>query len=368
MPDEPPQADHAPHGHALLLFLAATGLVVLAGLALLLWNAPLASRHDPQTENAYVDGDTVPIAAHVQGYIRRLPIADNQLVRAGDVIAEIDDADYRADLAQAQAQVAVAQANLAALDDQAAATKLQVAQAEAGVDASLAGLVSASPDATRQRILAPTAAGLGRDVDAARANLGVTQAGVQRASAQLAVARQQLVVLAARRAQAEAILASRQAASRLAAITLGWTRVLAPVDGTLGARAVRVGSLVSPGARLVSETPLGTVWVTANFTERQIAGILPGRPARLRIDAFPHVVLDGHVAGLSPGTGATFSAAPADNTTGNFTKVVQRVPVKIAIDWHGSPLLGRIRPGMSLVALVLTGPGADHAEPLVGTR
>ena len=354
--------------HALPLFLAGTGLVVLVGLALLLWNAPLASRHDPQTENAYVDGDDTPIAAHVQGYIRRLPVADNQPIRAGDLIAEIDDSDYRADLAQAQAQVAVAQANVRSLDDQADATRLQVAQAESGVAASRAGLVSASPDALRQRVLAPTDIGLGRSVDAARANYGVTQAGVARSAAALEAARQQLVVLSARRLQAVAALAGRQAAVKLAAITLGWTRVVAPVDGTLGARQVRVGSLVSPGSQLVTETPLDTVWVTANFTERQIVGILPGKPARLRIDAFAHVVLDGHVAGLSPGTGAAFSAAAADNTTGNFTKVVQRVPVKIAIDWHGSALRGRLRPGMSLVALVLTEPGADQTAPLVGTR
>jgi len=157
------------------------------------------------------------------------------------------------------------------------------------------------------------------------------------------------------------VQAARQADARLAAITLGWTRIRAPVDGMLGARAVRVGTLVSPGTAVIALTPLDAVWVTANFTERQIAHLQPGVPARLRVDAFPDQLLQGHVAGLSPGTGAAFSGLPADNTTGNYTKVAQRVPVKIAIDWGSSPLRGRVRPGMSVSALVATDANAPAA-------
>ena len=150
-------------------------------------------------------------------------------------------------------------------------------------------------------------------------------------------------------------MAARQADVRLAEINLGWTRVVAPADGTLAARLVRVGDLMQPGTVITSLTPLDTVWVDANFTEHQIPRIRVGQPARLRVDAFSDSPLDGHVIGLAPLTGTVTSAVPADNTTGNFTKVVQRVPVRIAIDWHGSPLIGRVRPGMSVVATVYTG-------------
>jgi membrane fusion protein (multidrug efflux system) len=200
-------------------------------------------------------------------------------------------------------------------------------------------------------------------VDVAVAAAQVTSADVDRAAAQLQSVRSQLDVLAAQRSQAQATLKARQADVMLARITLGWTRITSPVDGALGARRVRVGALVGPGTEIVSVTPLDTVWVTANFTERQIAGIVPGRRARLHVDAFPGTELDGHVVGLSPGTGATFGALPADNTTGNFTKVVQRVPVKIAIDWNGSKLRGQVRPGMSVLARVATEGAPDAPWP-----
>ncbi len=360
VPQDASQPPPSPPRHW-LLFAAGVALVAVAGVALLIWDAPLARKRNPQTEDAYVDGDTTPLSARVQGYIRRLPVTDNQAVHAGDLIAQLDDDDYRAQYEQAQAQTGVAAAMLQSLDEREVALRLQVDQAVASLDAARAGLVSTGPEAVRQRVLAPTAAGLGRNVDAADAEAQVTGAGVDRARAQLDSMRRQLDVLAAQRRQAQATLAARQADARLAAITLDWTHIRAPVDGTLGARAVRVGTLVAPGTPVISITPLDSIWVTANFTERQIGDLQPGLRARLRVDAFPGQVLDGHVAGLSPGTGATFSGLPADNTTGNYTKVVQRVPVKIAIDWNGSPLRGLVRPGMSVSALVATDATAPAA-------
>ena len=360
-PQEASQPPPSPRRHHWLLFTAGVALVAVAGVALLTWDAPLARGRNPQTEDAYVDGDTTPLSARVQGYIRRLPVVDNQAVHAGDLIAQLDDDDYRAQYEQAQAQAGVAAAMLQSLDEREVALRLQVDQAVASLDAARAGLVSTGPEVLRQRTLAPTDAGLGRNVDAANAEAQVTGAGVDRAGAQLDAMRRQLDVLAAQRRQAQATLAARQADARLAAITLDWTRIRAPEDGTLGARAVRVGTLVAPGTAVIGITPLDAVWVTANFTERQIAHLRPGLPARLRVDAFPGQVLDGHVAGLSPGTGATFSGLPADNTTGNYTKVVQRVPVKIAIDWGSSPLRGLVRPGMSVSALVATDANAPPA-------
>jgi membrane fusion protein (multidrug efflux system) len=362
MPDGPAAPQPAPRHHrALRLFLVGTAVTAAIVVALLSWDAPFADAKNPQTLNAYVDGDVTPLSARVQGFITRLPITDNQPVRAGELIATIDDADYRSQAEQADAQVAVAAASLRSLDGQILAARRQVDEASAALQAAQAGLVSDAPESVRQRRLAPTDAGLTRNVEAAVAAARVTNAGVARARAQLAAVRTQLDVLAAQRDQAQGVLAARQADAALAHITLGWTQVRSPVDGVLGARQVRVGSLVGPGSVIVSVTPLAGVWVTANFTERQIAFIAPGRRARLRVDAFPDAVLDGHVVGLSPATGATFSATPADNTTGNYTKVVQRVPVKIAFDWNGSRLLGLVRPGMSVVALVATDADAPDA-------
>ncbi len=182
-----------------LLFAAGVALVAAAGVALLAWDSPLARERNPETQDAYVDGDTTPLSARVQGYIRRLPVADNQPVHAGDLIAQLDDDDYRAQSEQAQAQAGVAAATLQSLDGREVALRLQVDQAVASLDAARTGLVSTGPEAARQRTLAPTDAGLGRNVDTANAEAQVTGAGVDRATAQLEAMRRQLDVLAAQR-------------------------------------------------------------------------------------------------------------------------------------------------------------------------
>ncbi len=340
---------------AALLFTAGTVLVIVAAVALLSFDAPLTQVRDPETDDAYVGGDTVPIAARVQGYLVALPIVDNQPVRAGDALAQIEQSDYAAQLEQAQAALQAARAQVGTLQAQRGQFLAQIGQAQTQQVSQQAGGVRTAPELVRQERLINTDVGVRRTLEQAQADQRRTEAGVEQARATVGVRQKQLDTLAAQLDEAQAVVLARQADVRLAEINLGWTRITAPADGTLSARRVRVGDLMQPGTTVTSLTPLDTVWVDANFTERQIPDIRVGQTARLRLDAFPGQSLDGHVIGLAPLTGSQLSPIPADNTTGNFTKVVQRVPVRIAIDWHGSPLAGRIRPGMSAIATVHTG-------------
>lgn len=339
---------------AAALFVAGAAVVVAAAIALLSLDRPVTREHDPETEDAYVGGDIVPVAARVQGYLAALPIADEQVVHAGDVLARLEQGDYRAQVDQAQARLAAAEAQVASVAARQTQLAAQVGQARTQQASQQAQGVRTSPELRRQEQLIATDVGLRRSLEQAQADQRRNQAGVEGAQATVVVRQRELDTLTARRAQAEADVAVRRAALALAQIDLGWTVIRAPADGTLGPRQVRVGDLMTPGGTVVQLVPLDTVWVDANFTERQITLIEPGQPARLRLDAFPGQPLDGHVVGLSPLTGSVLAAVPSDNATGNFTKVPQRVGVRIAIDWHGSALRGLVRPGMSVVATVGT--------------
>ena len=246
---------------------------------------------------------------------------------------------------------------MASLIAQQARLTAQIGQARTQQASQQAATVRTSPELRRQEQLISTDVGLRRSLEQAQADQRRSVAGVESGQATVVVRQREFETLTAQRAQAEANVAVRRAALALPEIDLGWTTIRAPADGTLGPRQVRVGDLVQPGGTIAALTPLDTVWVDANFTERQIPLIRPGQTARLRVDAFAGQDLEGHVVGLSPLTGSQLAAIPADNATGNFTKVVQRVGVRIAVDWHGSPLRGLVRPGMSVVATVRTGEG-----------
>ena len=353
-----PEKSGAGWRRAALLFGLGLAVVALTTVAVLSFDEPLVRQTDPETDNAYVGGDTVPVAARVQGYLVALPIADNQPVRAGDALAQIETDDYQAQLDQAQAALQAARAQVDTLNAQLGELTAQIGQAQTQEASQRAGAVRTAPELVRQEKLINTDVGVRRTLEQAQADQRRTDAGVESAHAGLIVRTKQVDTLTAQRDEAVAAVAARQADVALAAINLGWTRVTAPVDGTLAARRVRVGDLLQPGTTITSLTPLDTVWVDANFTERQIPPIRVGQPAQLRVDAFPGQPLDGHVMGLSPLTGSQMTAVPPDNVTGNFTKVVQRVTVRIAIDWHGSPLIGRVRPGMSVTATVFTDRGS----------
>jgi membrane fusion protein (multidrug efflux system) len=341
--------------HAVLFGAAVVALG--AGVVLLMsWDGSLSRRINPETEDAYFEGEYTVIAAHVQAYVRRIAVDDNQPVTPGQVLVELEDEDYRARTQQAEANVAQAQAALHQLDARAAAARLQAEQARTQVTAAEATLLRDSQEDRRQRVLLPTDVGLLRTAQTADADRRRSMAQLEQTRAAQQQAERQMDLIAAQRRSAAASVDVQRAALALARITQSYTTIRAPREGVVGPRQVRPGTLVQPGTELISLTPLQDIWVVANYNERQITNVQTGQPARVRVDAFPRGELAGHVAGVAPATGATFSGLPADNTTGNYTKVAQRLSVKIALDDRAQ--IGLLRPGMSAVARIITDPAS----------
>jgi membrane fusion protein (multidrug efflux system) len=284
---------------------------------------------ESSTDNAYVRGDVTSLAPKVGGYVTDVEVDDNQPVRAGDVLFRIDDRDYRARLANAEANVAAAQARLVNVD---AETQLQhafIRQAEAQRRATIAELELATRASDRRRQLIRSSAVSQAQVDESDTARSRAEAGLSAASATVEAQQQRIAVLAAQRQAAVAAVAQAEAARELARIDLDSTVVRAPVDGVVGNRQVRVGRLVAPGGTLLDIVPVDDLWVVANFKETQIQHIRTGQRVRISIDGYPNEAFEGEVDSFAPGSGSAFSLLPADNATGNFVRVVQRVPVKI---------------------------------------
>jgi membrane fusion protein (multidrug efflux system) len=331
-------------------------LVFLIALAILIifvtrWNRWQGGPGWQTTDDAYVQSDLTPIAAKVPGYVTVEPVQDFERVRAGQLIAQVYDGDYRATVAQAQASVAAATAQVEALTAQSALQNANVAAAKAVVAATSASLAQNGRDLARQARLLAT----GSSTQEAGEKLSTTHdqltAQLAQNRAQADAAGRQLSVLAAQRAQAQATLAAQSAALELARINLGYTRIVAPQDGVIAQRQVKPGQYVGVGTQVTSLTPLPHVWVVANYRETQLTHMAVGERVQIRVDAYPGLVLSGHVLAFAPGSGAQFALLPPDNATGNFTKVVQRVAVKIAID-DDAGLGDRLRPGLSVVTRV----------------
>jgi membrane fusion protein (multidrug efflux system) len=308
------------------------------------------------TDNAYVRGDVTSLAPKVGGYVTAVEVKDNQAVHAGDILFRIDDRDYRARLAQAAANLEAEKARLANVD---AETQLQhalIRQAEAQKRSAEADLDLAAKASDRRHELIQSRTVSQAQVDESDAALAKAKAGVAAAGATVEAQKKHMTVLAAQREAAVAGVAQAQAARDLAQIDLDDTVVRAPVDGVVGNRQVRVGRLVAPGASLLDIVPVNDVWVVANFKETQIGHIRPGQRVHITVDAYPAETFDGEVDSFAPGSGAAFSLLPADNATGNFVRVVQRVPVKIRL--IGNPLPGRLVPGLSARVEVDGGSGS----------
>jgi membrane fusion protein (multidrug efflux system) len=306
------------------------------------------------TNDAYLQADLTPLAAKSPGYVRTVLVGDFQRVKAGDVLVEIVDDDYRATLDQAEASADAASAAIENIERQKLLQQALVKQAEATIQATEADLTRYRLEAARQQsLLATRIAGTDQLVEQAVDNQKRTEATLALNQAQLEQQRQQLKVLDSQESQAKATLKGQEAARDLAKIALGYTRIVAPVDGMVGQRLVRPGQYVSVGTQVIALVPLPNVWVIANYKETQMTRIRVGQPASVTVDAFPGVVLHGHVDSWSPGSGAEFSLLPPDNATGNFTKVVQRIPVKILLD-PDPRVANLLRPGMSVVAAIDT--------------
>lgn len=343
--------------HFLLTIAAPLGLALAIAWTVYYFTS---GRFVVSTDDAYVQADSTIVASRVSGYVSAVLVEDHQPVRAGQVLARIDDRDFQAALDQARADVQAAQAEVDDLHAQLAQQDALIARARAGVAASEAALDLARLNQVRNHKMAGIGFGSQQQSQEADAQERERSADLARDQAALTTVQQQVHVLRAKLAQAQALEDRSQAIERRAALDLGYTTIIAPIDGVVAARTVRLGQYVQAGTQLTALVPLAEVYVTANFKETQLTRLRAGEPVRLRVDTFPRADLRGCVDSLAPASGLEFSLLPPDNATGNFTKIVQRIPVKIVLDSRQT-LIGSLRPGMSVEASIDTKPAAGSA-------
>jgi membrane fusion protein (multidrug efflux system) len=305
------------------------------------------------TDDAYVAADNTLIAPRVSGYISQVLVADNQAVKAGQVLARIDDRDYQTALSQAIADREAAEGEIGSIDAQLVLQSSLIEQARQQVPAAEAELHFAELDHQRYDMLSRNGAGTQQSAQRTESDQIRSSAALLRAKAALAAAQQQVNVLHAARIKAQAQLKHYQAAEAQARLNLGYTTITAPEDGTIGARSLRVGQYVQAGTQLMAVVPLDAVYVIANFKETQLTRVRPGQSVSISVDTFPDATLHGHVDSIAPATGLQFALLPADNATGNFTKIVQRLPVKIVLDPNQADAAW-LRPGLSVEPVIDT--------------
>ena len=369
----------------LIVLLAAAGLLFGIAGRLTGWQG---NRPDQVTDDAYLRADMTPLSTRISGTVRKVNVNDYQSVKAGQPLIELDDDDYRATLSQAQAALAASEASLA--DNQAAkriqdaqidAAKAGIVQAEAAINAAKAGVSSATPEldraaaelhrqqalfdskaATHQQLETATAqqGQLSGVVEARKADLARAEGALAASQSQLETSKRQREALNTKDEVYRADIAAKKAAIVVAQVNLAYTRIAAPTDGTVGERRALAGQLVAPGTQVI-DLVQSEVWVQANFKETQLTNMRVGDTADVRIDTFPGRVFHGKIEQLSPASGSQFALLPPDNATGNFTKVVQRVPVKIVF-LPGQPYLDRLRPGFSAIVTVHTEKAGERPD------
>jgi membrane fusion protein, multidrug efflux system len=351
---EPPKTkritDNSRRRRRWLTALAVVVLVAGGGYGTY-WYA--VGRHFETTNDAYLGADSVTIAPKVAGYVAEVSVGDNQRVKAGDVLVRIDPRDYQTALASAAADLENARATAANIDAQLKEQQAAIAQAQAAVG-------FAEQESKRYADLARTGVGTAQRQQQTEADL------VQRRAA-LTAAQAHIDVLKTQREQADATIAAKTASLDQAKINLSQTTIIAPIDGVVGDRTVRPGQLVQAGTRLLTVVPTQNVYLVANFKETQTGDMHPGQAVTVAIDSYPGHPIKGTVDSLAPGTGAQFALLPPENATGNFTKIVQRVPVKIALD-PKDPLTARLRPGLSVTATVDTRTAPQSTAPQPGVN
>ena len=334
-----------------VLIISGAALIIVAALAAFGHQWWTVGRFTESTDDAYVGGDITVIAPKVSGFIARVAVTDNQIVHAGDVLVELDNRDYVAARARAVAAVAAQKAAIANL---AATRHLQeavIAQAQAGINSADAEIERSQEEQIRYRRLEALSAVSLQESQKADADYKNAIASGARARAALSASQRQLDVIDSQNQQAAAALAQAEADRDVADLNLSYTELRAPMDGTIGNRSARAGAYANIGAQLMSLVPARGLWVDANFKESQLARMHAGQTVLIQADVLPGQVFRGQVASLAPATGAVFSVLPAENATGNFTKIVQRVPVRVVLDGDASAL-GQLRPGLSVVAKV----------------
>lgn len=332
------------------------GLALLAAAASYGWNWWTVGRFMETTDDAYVGGDITVISSKVPGLVAEVAVADNQRVKAGDLLVKLDGRDYQAQLDRANAAVA---AQLAALDNLEATRRLQQAmidQSAADLGATQAETIRTKYDLDRYKALTSEQFASAQRYQQADADHKKAQSAHVKAQAALTAAQRRIEVIDSQRQQVQAALQQAKAERDLAQLNLSYTEIRAPVDGVVGNRGVRPGAYAPVGAQLLSVVPAQGLWIDANFKESQIGHMRPGQSVSIKADVLPGLKLQGKVESLAPATGSKFSVIPAENATGNFTRIVQRVPIRVALEGAAGEL-GFLRPGLSVTVSV------DEREP-----
>ena len=340
---------------AIPLFAVIVALAFVA-LATLRFDEWVGNATIQTTNDAYVRAELTRLSSRVAGEVLTVAVTDFQRVKAGDLLIQIDPADYEAQVAQAEANVAAAQAALDNLANQIELQYATIAQAQAARLSAEALEIEARQEQERQHSLSQTESGTRQRFEQAVAAYAKAQADVRASRAVIAAQQHQLEVLQGTRKQRAADVAAAKATLAGAKLKLGYTKITAPFDGVVGERQVQPGDYVNIGTNLINVVPLPNVYVIANYKETQLTHVAPGQPVEITVDSFPRETLRGKVERIAPATGAQVALLPPDNATGNFTKVVQRIPVRIQLD-DGQPLLARLVPGMSVVTRIDTKAG-----------
>jgi membrane fusion protein (multidrug efflux system) len=349
------------------LLLAGSAVALLAGAAWYGWDYWTVGRYLVSTDDAYVKADNTTIAPKVSGYLSAVLVGDNERVEAGQMLARIDDRDFKVALDQAKADVAAAQAAVASKRAQLEVQQAVIEAAQATIEVDTATRTFANQENKRYTDLAATGYGSVQNAQQAQSRNASAEAAILRDTANLASAKKQVELLKAEIAQAVAASARASALQRQAELNLGYTTITAPIDGVVGNRTLRTGQFVQAGTQLMSLVPATGAYVVANFKETQLTHVRQGQEVDVAVDMFPGQLVHGHVDSLAPASGQEFALLPPDNATGNFTKVVQRIPVKIALD-SGAPI--ELRPGMSVIPTIATQsrpntPAHATAEPRI---
>ena len=344
---------------AIPLFAVIVALAFVA-LATLRFDEWVGNAVIQTTNDAYVRSELTRLSSRVSGEVLTVAVTDFQRVKAGDLLIQIDPADYQAQVAQSEAAVAAAQAVLDNLSNQVELQYATIAQAQAARLSAEALEVEARQEQERQQSLTQTESGTRQRFEQAVAGYAKAQADVRASRAVIAAQQHQLEVLQGTKKQRAADVEAAKATLAIAKLKLGYTKITAPFDGVVGERQVQPGDYVNIGTNLINVVPLPKVYVIANYKETQLTHVAPGQPVEITVDSFPREKLRGKVERIAPATGAQVALLPPDNATGNFTKVVQRIPVRIQFD-DNQPLLTRLVPGMSVVTSINTA-GANGGQ------
>jgi membrane fusion protein (multidrug efflux system) len=349
------------------LLMAGAAVAVLSGAAWYGWDYWTVGRFLVSTDDAYIKADNTTIAPKVSGYLHEVLVGDNEPVKAGQVLARIDERDFRVALDQARADVASANAAIASKQAQLGVQQAVIDAAKATIDVDKATVMFAAQENKRYTDLAATGFGSVQNAQQAQSRNAGAQAAIQRDTANLASALKQVDLLKAEIVQANAALARAEAVQSQAQLNLDYTSIVAPIDGVVGNRTLRVGQFVQAGTQLMSVVPVAGAYVVANFKETQLTGVREGQAVDIAVDMFPGQVVHGRVDSIAPASGQEFALLPPDNATGNFTKVVQRIPVKIALDGNNSPLV-ELRPGMSVIPTIETRSSTPGGHAVAGSQ